>query len=181
MRLRSRCAEGGWVSKHTAQQIGKEEHQQSTAAMHLTDCSDNRQGKHSHSERGRERRREGAEEGRRGKEGQRGDRQVDERERKQVCFFYWCVISCLYALTTSCHARNKASEIWGAIRGEHQRRGGELQASTQWCGSETILETPAQFLSAAPQQARVHSLMDWCQRSWFNSRSRSLCFLIKLR
>lgn len=50
MQLLSRCAEGGWVSKHTAQQIGKEEHQQSTAAMLLTDCSDNRQGKHSHRE-----------------------------------------------------------------------------------------------------------------------------------
>lgn len=33
--------------------------------------------------------------------------------------------------------RKKASEIWGAIRGVHQRRGGELQASTQWYGSET--------------------------------------------
>lgn len=168
MWLRSRCAEGGWVSKHTAQQIGKEEHQQSTAAMHLTDCSDNRQGKHSHSERGRERRREGAEEGRRGKEGQRGVRQVDEREKKQVYFFYWCIISCLYALTTSCHARNKASEIWGAIRGEFQWRG-ELQASTEWYGSETILV--AQFLSAVPQQACVHTLIDRCQRSWVNSET----------
>lgn len=53
MQLLSRCAEGGRVSKHTAQQIGEEERQQSAAAMHLADCSDNRQGKHSHRERKR--------------------------------------------------------------------------------------------------------------------------------
>ena len=42
---------GSVISKHSEQQIGTEEHQQSTAAMHLTDCSDNRQGKHPHRER----------------------------------------------------------------------------------------------------------------------------------
>lgn len=77
MLLRSRCAEGGWVSKHTAQQIGKEEHQQSTAALHLADCSDNRQGKHSHRERGMKKkdRKRGAEEER---------RKVKDRQRREV-------------------------------------------------------------------------------------------------
>lgn len=118
MQLPSRCAEGGWVSKHTAQQIGKEERQQSTAAMHLTDCSDNRQGKHSHRERkkmesrcrGREERCKVKDRKRREVKRVKEERgrhrltiRMDEREREKhffFCFFYSCIISCLYALTT---------------------------------------------------------------------------------
>lgn len=179
--LRSRCAEGGWVSKHTAQQIGKEEHQQSTAAMHLTDCSDNRQGKHSHRERKKNPKKDGGrvqrkrremrserQKEKRGEEGQRRERkpQTDKkggweerREKKQIYFFllmfyFWSICS---NNTESCHARNKASEIWGVIRREHQRKGGELLARRQGCGCGTIMETPVQsLLSGTALQQTLH-------------------------
>lgn len=100
MQLLSRCAEGGWVSKHTAQQIGKEEHQQSTAAMLLTDCSDNRQGKHSHREgkkrwRGcteREERCKVEDRKRREAERVKQERWVRTRQKKQTHFFNWCLV-----------------------------------------------------------------------------------------
>lgn len=77
MQQLSRCTEGGWVSKHIAQQIGKEEDHQSSVAMHLTDCSDNRQKKHSYGEKKK------MEKGcRAGEEGGKVKAQKEKKERR---------------------------------------------------------------------------------------------------
>lgn len=104
----------------------------------------------------------------RGEEGQRRERkpQTDKkggweerREKKQIYFFllmyyFWSICS---NNTESCHARNKASEIWGVIRREHQRKGGELLARRQGCGCGTIMETPVQsLLSGTAVQQTLH-------------------------
>lgn len=160
MQLRSRCAEGGWVSKHTAQQIGKEEHQQSTASPHWVlwqptgkTFPQREREKKRDGERVQRKRREMQSERqieKRGEEGQRRERKTqtdkkggweERRQKKQIYFFllmyyFWSICS---NNTESRHARNKASEIWGVIRREHPRKGGELLARTQRWGCGTII------------------------------------------
>lgn len=120
--LRSRCAEGGRVSKHAAQQIGNRgtstKRRRSAPRWLLWQADGGKTFP-----QWRKKKNGGGGGGGRGEEGQTHGRQVDKRRKKEVCFSHWRIISCLCALTT-CRARNKASEILTWHKWERRRAAG---------------------------------------------------------